>query len=503
MLLLLQTYLRNLKKKQKELSKKHTKEDDVEVKSTTEDEEEDSDLASIARELQEKAEDSDDIFNSPFIKRPNQTKVRHTSDNTTPLPEKEFSFIGSGKKQSIEEEQPQEPNTSKALDKFMRFDKKYSNFKVLKKTETSDDEESDLLTSPAKPLLDKSPSPKSRLRRQAEQAGLKLSIPKKISDASTTSEVSDHLTAGTPVLLQSPRSPRTPGSPMFTLENLHDIEELLEDFPDASKSTERGTKENTPDVKDNFFRFEVPVKETSKVENDELENDVIVTEDDVDEELIEIVLSEEQDSNNKQISETRKESPSLEKPKVSLIRIESATSSSKKSVKKEKKSRKITKADLELKKSAKFSSVSTDDTSSSISKSKSKRRRKKDKSRKLSNKSCYYCKHVSICSANFIIIISFTFFKICEYHQDKLKHDTIEAPKSVVNECVQVGQPNAKYGRGHYLFDPTKDAMYQYAGNDHLAFIKSAWFKEIDEKKLENKAHNLLQSKLSTLSNIE
>ena len=129
----LQTYLRNLKKKQKELSKKHNKDDDeLEQPIEHEDvEEEDSDLASIARELQDEAEDSDNIFNSPFIKKPNQTKVRHTSDNTTPLPEKEFSFIGSNKKPTIDEEQVQEPNTSKALDKFMRFDKKYSNFKVI------------------------------------------------------------------------------------------------------------------------------------------------------------------------------------------------------------------------------------------------------------------------------------------------------------------------------------------------------------------------------------
>ena len=70
-MLLLQTYLKNLKKKQKELSKKHPKDEaDQPVKSTittATDEEEDSDLASIARELQnENEEDSDDIFNSPF-----------------------------------------------------------------------------------------------------------------------------------------------------------------------------------------------------------------------------------------------------------------------------------------------------------------------------------------------------------------------------------------------------------------------------------------------------
>ena len=59
-------------------------------------EEEDSDLASIAREFQD--DDSDNIFESPFIKKPNQPKIRHASDNTTPLPERKFSFISSAPK---------------------------------------------------------------------------------------------------------------------------------------------------------------------------------------------------------------------------------------------------------------------------------------------------------------------------------------------------------------------------------------------------------------------
>ena len=250
----------------------------------------------------------------------------------------------------------------------------------MKKAETSDDEESELLTSPAKALIDKSPSPKSRLRRQAEQAGLKLSIPKKISDASTTSEVSDHLTAGTPVPLQSPRSPRTPRSPMFTLENLHDIEELLDDFPDASKSTEKGTKENTPDVKDNFFRFEVPVIEQAKKDFNEVNDDIIVTEDDVDEELIEIVISEESvmDKSEAKIERTKAE--------ISPKKIEI-------SVKKEKQSRRPSKAVPVPEDSSKMSTTSEE----SSTKSKRRRRHKKDKKRKSSSKSCYYCKNVRIC----------------------------------------------------------------------------------------------------------
>ena len=480
-MLLLQTYLKNLKKKQKELSKKHPKDEaDQPVKSTittATDEEEDSDLASIARELQnENEEDSDDIFNSPFIKKPHRPKVRHTSDNTTPLPEKEFSFIGSSKQVPIEEEQSIEPNTSKALDKFMRFDKKYSNFKALKKTETSeDDEESELLTSPAKALADLSPSPKSRLRRQAEQAGLKLSIPKKISDASTTSEVSDHLTlAGTPTM--PPHSPRSPRSPMFTLENLHDIEELLEDFPDASKSTEKGsTKGNTPfDVQDNFFRFEVP---TQKVENKVDDEDIIVTEDDVDEELIDIVLSEEQKSLSSQTSEAK--SPSLkpeEGPIVSPKRsVEVATSPKvpeKRISRKKKKSKKVSITEESTEISTTEQSISSSTTDHL--KTKQKRKHKRDKKRR--SQSCYYCKH------------------ICEYHQKTLKSETEKREdrrSHGVNEAVQVGVPNAKYGKGHYMFDPTKDAMYQFpANNDNLAFIRTAWMNEVDERKLQNHWHD-------------
>ena len=93
--------MKNLKKKQKEISKKHSIKDEDEKSCSGDgsgEEEEDSDLASIARELQDEASDSDNnIFNSPFIKKHNQPKVRHYSDNTTPLPEKEFSFISSNK----------------------------------------------------------------------------------------------------------------------------------------------------------------------------------------------------------------------------------------------------------------------------------------------------------------------------------------------------------------------------------------------------------------------
>jgi hypothetical protein len=64
------------------------------------------------------------------MKKRDQPEVRKHSDNTTPLPEKEFSFISSSAKlenKNVPEEPP--GNTSKALNKFMKFDKKYSNFR--------------------------------------------------------------------------------------------------------------------------------------------------------------------------------------------------------------------------------------------------------------------------------------------------------------------------------------------------------------------------------------
>ena len=85
-------------------------------------------------------------------------------------------------------------------------------------------------------------------------------------------------------------------------------------------------------------------------------------------------------------------------------------------------------------------------------------------------------------------------FQICEYHQKTLKSEKSESPKVVSNEAIQVGIPNTKYGAGHYMFDPTKDAMFQFPGTDNLAFIKSAWMNEVNEKKVQNEAFERLQS---------
>ena len=100
-------------------------------------------------------------------------------------------------------------------------------------------------------------------------------------------------------------------------------------------------------------------------------------------------------------------------------------------------------------------------TSSSTIKSSSKKsKRKKGRHKKSRSKSCYYCDNV------------------CEYHMEKIKQkhnsnggshtgsskrkkkrdeEKLEKlEKEMISESVQVGNPNAKYGHGHYLFDPTQ-----------------------------------------------
>ena len=87
-------------------------------------------------------------------------------------------------------------------------------------------------------------------------------------------------------------------------------------------------------------------------------------------------------------------------------------------------------------------------------KSSKKSKRRKGHHKKSRKKSCYYCEN------------------ICDYHLEKINlpgAENIKVPKkygkeqkekhkvkNFVNESVQVGNPNAKYGYGHYLFDPTQ-----------------------------------------------
>jgi hypothetical protein len=85
------------------------------------------------------------------------------------------------------------------------------------------------------------------------------------------------------------------------------------------------------------------------------------------------------------------------------------------------------------------------------------------------------------------------------------KKESSKKAAVLINEGVQVGVPSVKYGRGHYLFDPTKDALYQNtetetAGDtEHLAFIRSAWTSEINAKNVHREASRILRGNLSII----
>ena len=71
--------------------------------------------------------------------------------------------------------------------------------------------------------------------------------------------------------------------------------------------------------------------------------------------------------------------------------------------------------------------------------------------------------------------------------------------KSVTNESVQVGVSNLKYGHGHYMFDPSKDAMFNNRpqnNDDNLTFIRSAWADQLDTTKVHQDVQNIIHSKL-------
>ena len=71
--------------------------------------------------------------------------------------------------------------------------------------------------------------------------------------------------------------------------------------------------------------------------------------------------------------------------------------------------------------------------------------------------------------------------------------------KSVANESVQVGVSNLKYGHGHYMFDPSKDAMFNNRpqnNDDNLTFIRSAWADQLDTTKVHQDVQNIIHSKL-------
>ena len=59
---------------------------------------------------------------------------------------------------------------------------------------------------------------------------------------------------------------------------------------------------------------------------------------------------------------------------------------------------------------------------------------------------------------------------------------------------------NLKYGHGHYMFDPSKDAMFNnrpQTNDDNLTFIRSAWADQLDTNKVHQDVQNIIQSRLN------
>ena len=264
------------------MAQKHSKQDEHDTKLSSETKEkskdgrkysfsDDSDLASLAREFEEE----EHIQDSPFIRKKSDPR-RPSSEslagaNATPLPEQDAPFISSfqkGKKQTHEERKGNQ--TSAALDNFMKFDKKYtkriSEQRLDFSTEEEVEEESVLTSmSPVKiaSVLEgkirknskessrsKTPtpsprSPRTRLKNQAENAGLRLNLPgglqgRKLEPVTsplptTASEISEY-SHHPPVEATSATSPST-YSPLFSQENLHNVDELELEKPKDKKKT--------------------------------------------------------------------------------------------------------------------------------------------------------------------------------------------------------------------------------------------------------------------------
>ena len=89
--------------------------DDNTVNTVTE---EDSDLASLAREFAK-----EEIQDSPFLKRSDRRKSSTLSVSGTPLPEDDIPFITSLTKSSPQKHL--KAQTSNVLEQFMKFEKSY------------------------------------------------------------------------------------------------------------------------------------------------------------------------------------------------------------------------------------------------------------------------------------------------------------------------------------------------------------------------------------------
>ena len=200
-----------------------------------------------------------------------------------------------------------------------------------------------------------------------------------------------------------------------------------------------------------IFLIFLKIESTSEDNKEE----VIVTDDeDVDEQFIEYELTAEDEPEDSNVQDSVIDEPQL----VTAMKNSEAAEKKELSNKHLKSKNDVSQTTSDTNHDSSSINTSSSTLKSSSKKSKRKKGRHKKSSR---SKSCYYCDNV------------------CEYHMEKIKqkqnsgssktgsskkkrHKDIEEKvekkleKEMINESVQVGNPNAKYGHGHYLFDPTQ-----------------------------------------------
>lgn len=242
MIVLFQAYLRTLEKKNKEVQRKHSLTGAEEVEARQEEEtpsEEDSDLLSLKREMQEEQEQS------PFIKR---TQPRRNSEVEVPE-ESKVPFISS----------LAAPSTGSAgvaaLNSFVKYDRKWrGGAKLAAKAEESETESEPALTeeSPHSPVkivseLEERAFPHQRRRSRSRASpslpspsprrGLRVSIPslrtRKVSEGSGPTPV--------PTLSEMSELHLSPHSPLMEVLNVRDISEVLSELEEVEEKEEGGS----------------------------------------------------------------------------------------------------------------------------------------------------------------------------------------------------------------------------------------------------------------------
>ena len=242
MIVLFQAYLRTLEKKNKEVQRKHSLTGAEEVEARQEEEtpsEEDSDLLSLKREMQEEQEQS------PFIKR---TQPRRNSEVEVPE-ESKVPFISS----------LAAPSTGSAgvaaLNSFVKYDRKWrGGAKLAAKADESETESEPALTeeSPHSPVkivseLEERAFPHQRRRSRSRASpslpspsprrGLRVSIPslrtRKVSEGSGPTPV--------PTLSEMSELHLSPHSPLMEVLNVRDISEVLSELEEVEEKEEGGS----------------------------------------------------------------------------------------------------------------------------------------------------------------------------------------------------------------------------------------------------------------------